>query len=134
MDEKIQQPETQQAIFLAMLIELADEKGVIRKTAKELIEEAQNRKIFIGTQSNLWLRREIKKLVDCNALQIFYRMRYDNKKNLRMGMHFFYRFNPDKTVLFEILDRLPTIPSVGQLKTKLVMSKYNTNSSQEVDL
>lgn len=133
MDEKIQQPETQQAIFLAMLIELADEKGVIRKTAKELIEEAQNRKIFIGTQSNLWLRREIKKLVDCNALQIFYRMKYDSKrKNLRMGMHFFYRFNQDKTVLFEILDRLPTIPSVGQLKTKLVMSKSNSN--QDADL
>lgn len=127
MDEKIQQPETQQAIFLAMLIELAENNGVIRLTGRQLIEEAEKRKIFIGSQSNLWLRRELKKLIDCKALQVFNRIK--KTKHPRLGMHYYYKLNSNKTVLFEILDKLPVLKNVEVLKTKLLLNNFDVNEN-----
>lgn len=112
---------TQQACFLALLIDLADTKGIIKLNSRKILDAVQSHKIFSGRCSVVWLNNQFHDFETLEIIKRHYRINPKGRKNLRVGLNFWYCLNPQNINFRLMLNSLPNILSMNALTDKLRM-------------
>lgn len=106
-------------LCLAILIDIADQAGVIRKTIADLTIEFSARNIFCGKQSRIFVHKVLNNLEKKEILIRKQRCKPDAQNQI-CGKHFYFQINfKNKDVLIQNIDLIPRIPSAGELRSKI---------------